>query len=148
MHECCPIEASYFFIMHAGNFLRSWIKLLRSQNHNSWNKNNQFQVYYRTVDLVSLMKLAQKSPWGTDRYWAYRVESALKTVANLNSPGVPPFQCCENISFLCSCWQRYMKRFNLLCKSLVNRRNKQVIVIDYADCGWVYIFMKMLCCKT
>ena len=63
------------------------------------------------------------------------MESALKTVANLNSPGVPPFQCCENISFLCSCWQRYMKRFNLLCKSLVNRRNKQVIVIDYADCG-------------
>ena len=63
------------------------------------------------------------------------MKNAFETVSSLNSPGDPPFKCCENISFLCSCWQRYMNRFNLLCKSLVNRSNKQVIVIDYPDCG-------------
>ena len=47
-------------------------------------------------------------------------------VKNLNLPVFPPFNCSgEDTSILYSSWKRYIKRFNLLCSSLVVTDDKQ-----------------------
>ena len=47
-------------------------------------------------------------------------------VKNLNLPMFPPFNCSgEDTSILFSSWKRYVKRFNLLCDSLIVTDDKQ-----------------------
>ena len=49
-------------------------------------------------------------------------------VKNLNLPAFPPFNCSgEDTSVLFSSWKRYVKRFNLLCNSLVVTEDKQKV---------------------
>ena len=49
-------------------------------------------------------------------------------VKNLNLPAFPPFNCSgEDTSVLFTSWKRYVKRFNLLCNSLVVTDDQQKV---------------------
>ena len=57
-------------------------------------------------------------------------------VKNLNLPSFPPFNCTgEDTSVLFSSWKRYIKRFNLLCNSLVVTDDKQKLSMLLTLCG-------------
>lgn len=57
-------------------------------------------------------------------------------VKNLNLPAFPPFNCSgEDTSVLFSSWKRYVKRFNLLCNSMVVTDDSQKRSLLLTLCG-------------